>query len=261
MYGAVGSQGTATQEPGVIQLSVTVDRRSPVPLYFQVAQQIEQAILSGSLAPGSKLPNEIVLADQLSLSRPTMRQAIRYLVDKGLLVRKRGVGTQVVQTQVRRSLELSSLHDDLTRAGQQPSTQVRDLRVVAAPDAVAEALGLPTGTDVVRIRRVRYAKGDPLALMTNYLPTGLLSLSPADLEAHGLYQLMRAAGIHLRVAQQTIGARRATARQARELGEAKGAALLTMTRTAYDDVGRAVEYGSHLYRASRYSFELTLIER
>jgi len=226
---------------------VTVDRRSPVPLYFQVAQQIEQAILSGSLAPGSKLPNEIVLADQLSLSRPTMRQAIRYLVDKGLLVRKRGVGTQVVQTQVRRSLELSSLHDDLTRAGQQPSTQVRDLRVVAAPDAVAEALGLPTGTDV--------------ALMTNYLPTGLLSLSPADLEAHGLYQLMRAAGIHLRVAQQTIGARRATARQARELGEAKGAALLTMTRTAYDDVGRAVEYGSHLYRASRYSFELTLIER
>ena len=42
------------------------------------------------------------------------------------------------------------------------------------------------------------------------------------------------------------------------LGDARGAPVLTMTRTAWDATGRAVEYGSHLYRASRYSFELTL---
>ncbi|MEQ7007286.1 GntR family transcriptional regulator [Actinopolymorpha sp. B17G11] len=242
-------------------LAVTVDRRSPVPLYFQVAQQIEQSIVAGTLAPGARLPNEIVLADQLSLSRPTMRQAIRHLVDKGLLVRKRGVGTQVVQSQVRRSIELSSLHDDLARAGQEPSTTVRDLRVVAAPEKVASALGLAAGSSVLRIRRLRCARGEPLALMTNYLPEDLVKITAATLEERGLYEVLRTAGVQLRVARQTIGARPATATQAKDLREPKGAALLTMTRTAYDDVGRAVEFGSHLYRASRYSFELTLIER
>ena len=77
-----------------------VDRKSPVPLYFQVAQHMEHLIESGELAPGTRLENEIDLADRLRLSRPTMRRAIQELVAKGLLVRKRGVGTQVVHGKV-----------------------------------------------------------------------------------------------------------------------------------------------------------------
>jgi DNA-binding GntR family transcriptional regulator len=67
--------------------------------------------------------------------------------------------------------------------------------------------------------------------------------------------------VHIRVADQTIGAVNATSQDAALLGERKGAALLSMRRIAYDDVGQAVEYGTHLYRASRYSFSLTLVER
>ena len=58
-----------------------------------------------------------------------------------------------------------------------------------------------------------------------------------------------------------IGARAATVGEARLLRERKGAPLLTMERTAYDDSGRAVEFGSHAYRAQTYSFEVTLVER
>jgi DNA-binding GntR family transcriptional regulator len=60
------------------------------------------------------------------------------------------------------------------------------------------------------------------------------------------------------MATQVIGARAATAVQARQLGERRGAALLTMTRTAWDANGRPVEYGSHMYRASRYTFQFSL---
>src|SRR6201994_2933860 len=104
--------------------SVPVDRNSPVPLYFQVAQHLEQLIESGELPNGTRLENEIDLADQLGLSRPTMRRAIQYLVDRGLLIRKRGVGTQVVQAKVRRQIELTSLYDDLDKNQRAPSTQV-----------------------------------------------------------------------------------------------------------------------------------------
>jgi DNA-binding GntR family transcriptional regulator len=70
--------------------------------------------------------------------------------------------------------------------------------------------------------------------------------------------LLRRAGFVPRIATQVIGARSATATEARVLQEKRGASLLTMTRTAWDAGGRALEYGSHLYRASRYSFELNL---
>ncbi len=90
---------------------VTVDRTSPVPLYFQVAQALQHHIEEGHIASGSLLGNEIGLADDLGVSRPTMRKAIEYLVQRGLLVRKRGVGTQVVRAQVRRPLQLTETGD------------------------------------------------------------------------------------------------------------------------------------------------------
>jgi DNA-binding GntR family transcriptional regulator len=240
---------------------IRVDRSSPVPLYFQVARGLEELIATGHLPPGTRLENEVALADQLGLSRPTMRQAIQYLVDKGLLVRKRGVGTQVVHARVRRTVELTSLYEDLDRTHQQPRTDVLSIGQAAAPDEVAVALALPSGAQVLAVERLRYAQGAPLALMRNYLPAGLLRVTAEHLRERGLYQLMRAAGVNLRLAEQTIGARRATAAEAKALGEPRGAPLLTMARTAYDDGGRAVEFGQHAYRASLYSFELTLVAR
>jgi DNA-binding GntR family transcriptional regulator len=240
---------------------IKVDRLSPVPLYFQVAQRLEELIESGEMPPGHQLENEISLADQLGLSRPTMRQAIQRLVDKGLLIRKRGVGTQVAHAPVRRQVELSSLYDDLERAHRHPRTEVLSFDEVPVPDEVAVALRLPAGSPVLAIERLRYAQDEPLALMHNYLPAGLAEITPELLGTHGLYQILRAAGIQIRIADQTISARRATPSEIRLLHEVRGAPLLAMCRTAYDHSGRAVEYGSHVYRASRYSFELTLVSR
>jgi DNA-binding GntR family transcriptional regulator len=252
---------TDPEDPVVERPALTVDRSSPVPLYFQLAEQLEAAIVAGTLAPGSRLENEVQLADRCGLSRPTVRQAIQHLVDKGLLVRKRGVGTQVVQAQVRRRIELTSLYDDLAAAQRSPRTQVLELSTVPAGDEIAKDLGLPPGTPVVRLRRLRLSDSEPLALLTNHLPADIVSLTAERLEEHGLYETLRAAGVNLRIANQTIGARGATTAEAALLDERRGVPLLTMTRTAFDDKGRAIEYGTHVYRASRYSFTLTLVER
>jgi GntR family transcriptional regulator len=240
---------------------VPVDRSSPVPLYYQLAQQFEHAIESGELAAGSLLGNEIVLADQLGLSRPTVRRAIGYLVDRGLLVRKRGFGTQVVHPRVRRPLELTSLFDDLASDGKSPTTQVLSLEKQPASDVIAHALDVREGTPVIVLERLRFAQGEPLAVMRNYLPQGHVELTAEALERTGLYQLMRSAGVRLHLASQTVGARGATTGEARLLHEKRGAPLLTMQRTTYDPEGRAVEFGRHLYRASRYSFEVVLSTR
>jgi DNA-binding GntR family transcriptional regulator len=241
--------------------SIAVDRLSPVPLYYQVAQQLEQRIESGELPPGTRLNNELVLADQLGVSRPTLRRAIEYLVDRGYLVRKRGLGTQVVHPKMRRPVELTSLYDDLALNGKDPRTSVLSLATLPATDAVAHALGIDEGAPVVALERLRYADGEPLAIMRNWIPPGRVELTAERLERAGLYQLMRAAGIRPHLASQTIGARAASAAEVRLLHAGKGEPMLTMQRTTYDDAGRSLEVADHLYRASLYSFEIVLVAR
>ncbi|RYY43253.1 MAG: UTRA domain-containing protein, partial [Actinomycetales bacterium] len=98
-------------------------------------------------------------------------------------------------------------------------------------------------------------------LMHNYLPVDVLDLDTVDLEREGLYESLRNAGVLMRVAKQRIGARKGDARECRLLEERRSAPLLTMQRTSYDDAGNAVEFGTHLYRPDRYSFEMTLVDR
>jgi DNA-binding GntR family transcriptional regulator len=238
--------------------AAALDRGSPVPLYFQVATRLQAMIESGELPVGGRLANEVELAERLGVSRPTMRRAIQYLVERGMLVRKRGVGTQIVHPKVRRPVELTSLFDDLAKSGQEPRTELREFVVGPASAAMAQAIGVPEGLPVTWFERLRFAGGEPLALMHNAVPLDVMRLEAGELEQRGLYELLRAADHVPRMATQVVGARVATAAEARLLGESRGAPLLTASRTAWDERGGVVEFGAHIYRASRYSFELTL---
>jgi len=110
---------------------------------------------------------------------------------------------------------------------------------------------------VMSLERIRLADGEPMALMHNYLPAGLVQLNVEMLEEHGLYELLRASGIGLYSATQRMSAKNASAAEARILNETRGTALLTMERIACDQSGRPVEFARHLYRASRYAFTTT----
>ncbi|HEX4658924.1 MAG TPA: GntR family transcriptional regulator [Streptosporangiaceae bacterium] len=238
--------------------AISIDRTSPVPLYFQLAQHYEAAIRSGALKVGARLDNEVQLAERLGLSRPTVRAAFMYLSNKGLVVRKRGAGTMVANDSIDRDVELTSLYDDLAAAGRAPATQVIRNEVTHASDRVAAALQLPERTLVNSLQRIRLADGEPIALMHNFLPAALVHLSIEMLEQHGLYELLRASGIRLSSATQRMCAKNASAAEARVLHETRGVALLTMERTAYDETGRPVEFAQHVYRASRYAFTTSL---
>lgn len=238
-----------------------IDRSGPMPLYYQVASRIERAILDGTIAPGARLENEIALGERLNLSRPTIRRAIQDLVDKGLVVRRRGIGTQVVHGGVSRKVELTSLYEDLASAHRTPFTKLVSREVIPASEKVAIDLGVTTGADVLHVRRLRGADGVPIAVLENYLPAEFTDISENDLEERALYAILRSRGVTIRVARQRIGARSATPLDAKLLDIDKHGALLTMERIAYDNSGRAVEAGQHIYRPDLYSFEITLVDK
>jgi DNA-binding GntR family transcriptional regulator len=241
------------------QPQITVDRTASAPLYLQLAEGIESAIRSGELAAGSRLENELELAGRLGLSRPTVRQGIQELVDKGMLVRKRGVGTQVVQAPVNRKVALTSLFDDLRTAGKEPRTEIIEYRIGRPSAEAVDRLQLAPGEQVLDILRVRYADGEPLAVMRNTLPERIAP-SREELASNGLYASLREDGIVSVLAHERIGATVADEEHAELLDEEVGAALLTMERKSFANDGSVVEFGFHVYRASRYSFEVTLVD-
>jgi GntR family transcriptional regulator len=249
--------GVMTVASGPVELDVALDRSSPVPLYHQLALALEQAITDGRLRPGDRLENELAMTTRLGLARPTARQAIQDLVRKGLLVRKRGVGTQVVASPIRRDVKLSSLHDDLALSGRAPSTTLLE-RSIGTPNELGVDDVIEGDEPLTHVRRLRRAGGEPLAIMTNYLPDRF-RLTDEDLAERGLYATLRGQGVTFAIAHQTIGARLLTGDEAQLLDETEPAACLTMERVVYDDTGRLVELGRHLYRASQYTVQTSLV--
>lgn len=242
-------------------LFADIDRNGPVPLYFQVSTRLRQAIQSGAIPAGARLENEISIAEKLGLSRPTVRRAIQELVDKGLLVRRRGIGTQVVQGSVTRQVELTSLYEDLQNTHHDPSTRVLVREMIPASDIVADALGVEVGAEVLYIRRVRSTDGVAVAVLENHIPATFSAITAEQLQSRGLYQLLRARGVTIRIAKQTIGARRAKGDEPELLKIDEGGPVLTMERVSFDHSGGAIEFGQHCYRPDLYTFETTLVAK
>ncbi len=242
------------------RVDVRIDRRSPVPMWHQLAEQLGGAVREGALAPGDSVENEVELAARLGLSRPTVRRAMQDLVDRGLLVRRRGVGTTVAPTRVHRRAELSSLHDDLVRAGRAVTTEVISLGP-GVHAAAAAALDLPPDTELLALERLRSVDGRPLAVMHNWLPPAFADLDATTLVADGLYSALRARGVVPAVARQTIGARMPTPGERRRLALRGTRPVLTMARTAFGSQGEPIEHGEHCYDAEGYTLDMTLDQR
>lgn len=237
---------------------VLLDRASSVPLYQQLYDQLAAAILDGRLMPGERFEQELSLAERLGLSRLTIRRTMAELVNHGLLVRGRGLGTVVAHRSRERRGGLSSLHGDLIAAGRTPSTRLLVMEYPVLDERAAHQLRAGTKTPLLHLERLRFVDGAPLAILRNWLPPSGSAVRFSDLELHGLYPTLRRHGINPQLASQTIGSRRATPGERELLKLGASDPVLTMTRLSFDEVGRPVELGEHTYRADRYEFDLTV---
>lgn len=233
------------------------------PYHEQILGHLLEAIQTGRLAVGARLPSERELAERYGVSRMTCRRALQELVDLGLAERQVGRGSFVAQAKVRQQLQgLTSFTEDMRALGLRPSS-----RLLAVgrrlPDAEAQRLlGLRRGEPVLYLKRLRLADGTPMALEINHLPMlrlpGLEELPEEVLEG-SLYQLLAGRwGRRPTRATQTLEACRAGPEQASLLGVEPGAPLLRMTRLTLDQDGVPLEFVRSYYRGDRYRFQVEL---
>lgn len=242
--------------PSYFEADVRLDRNSPVPLYHQIAQPIEEMILSGQLPPGTHLEDELSMARRLNVSRPTARRALQQLGDHGLLVRRRGVGTQVAPTRVHRPQTLNTIFDQLRNDGRKPSTEVLSYGAAPATPEIAAKLEVNPGTSVTTIRRLRLTDHQPTGLMFDMVPTSIAPTTTA-LERDSFEAALAENGAIVSMARQTVSARKSTNAEAQLLRISAGSPLLCVQNVSCDEGGHVMTYGEYLFRADRFQLKQT----
>lgn len=241
--------------PGHIEV---VRRDSSIALYRQLKAWIVGELERGAWAPGGQLPSERALVAEYGVSRVTVRQALRELVQEGLLESVPGKGFFVTE---RPSLPLDGLVGLSALAKQRGlavSTRVLEAGAVAATSALARQLDLPAGAELVHIVRLRFLNGVPMCTQSVWFPEhrchGLLD---EDLEKISLFEVLRGRfGIVLARAESAISARLATAEEQALLGLGPGAAVLTVDQRTLDVAGEPVELSLSVHHPERFPVNL-----
>ena len=173
--------------------NIKLNKNVPIPLYYQLKKQLLSLIEEGVLKSGDQLPTEKELCQQLSISRPTVRQAFGELSSEGYIHRFKGNGTFVSAPKVSSRFlnKLESFQDEMQHEGKIPVTRVLTLEKTTAFPKVNEILGLPIHEPLIQLTRLRFANDVPVVLADTYLPfsqyPGLLDV---DFETFSLYAIL-----------------------------------------------------------------------
>ncbi|MEO3754386.1 GntR family transcriptional regulator [Streptomyces sp. B6B3] len=217
-----------------------------------IAEILRRQVVAGAF-PDGVLPDELTLAAEYAASRNAVRQALDALRAEGLVDRVPGTGTLVTAAKYPHGLNrLCGLAETLREHG--PVTnEVRAAGAVPAPAAVARRFGLPAGSDLVYVERLRRVGGLPLSLDLTYLAPDIgTPLLGEDLVNNDLFALIeRSTGRRLGVAELTVEAVSADPHTAAVLQAPMGAALLAVERLSHLDGGRPVDLEFIRFRGDR----------
>jgi len=233
-----------------------------LPLYFRLRNLLDESIRVGAFPLGARLPSEHELCRKYGVSRATVREALRELVDSGLVVRQHGKGSFVSGSTndavepVKLVGSLEDLYDQVERV----MARSVEIDQRQGPVRVLERLALPPGTPLTVVRRVREVNGKVLAWTVNFLPVSIgRRLRKTDLLKYPLLRLLEErCGIEIAEAVQTLRAVLADREAALQLEVPFASPLLFAERLYLTPAGTPVQLVQSHYRADRYAFAVRL---
>jgi len=226
--------------------------------YLDLAETLRGRLAAGQHAAGGALPSEAQLGREYDVSRVTVRRALEQLRREGLVTSRQGAGWFVALDPLRQPLgRITTIEAALEAAGAVARREVIEFRFEAAPKRVAEALAIDAESEVLRVKRVVRADGEPFAVVTVWVPADLgADLSRSDVERAPFYDLLPLRGVELGRAIQTIDADALDAADARLLDVPAGTPVLVCRRITYAADGRPVLTSEHRYPSGRTHLEI-----
>ncbi len=230
-------------------------RDSSTPLHTQIAETLRIKIQNEEFKEKDTLPSERELAEQYSVSRMTVRQALQKLRHEGLIYHERGVGTFVNNRKLDvHTRNLNGFSEEMLSLGLKPSSRVIAFKRELANEEVMNNLQLGMGAEVFYLERLRIADDEPMAFEKTYLPAYLFpKLEEFDLTKNSLYQvLVENYDLPMHHAEEILEATSATKRVAEQLGIRAGAPVLVVRRVVFSESNHPIESAHTIYRADRY---------
>lgn len=247
----------------MIGVRVGLDPASPVPLYYQLQTVLTRQIRERQLRPGDQLPGELELCEQYGVSRTVVRSALQELAHRGLIDKRRGVGSFVSPPKISERLfqGVGGVHDEMASRGLKLRTEVLDLSRVPVDGQIAEHLALADGDEVHRLVRRRFVEDEPLLVGTTHIPVRLVPEIDLEwLRTGSLYQLLRDRhGIVLAQGRRTFESVGADEEDAELLQVPVGAPLSLIRSVGSTANGDPVEYFESLHRGDRAVFEVSVV--
>jgi len=236
-------------------------RGAPLPLYHQIKTAILLEIQAGRWRPGEQIPTENDLIARFRVSKITVRQALRELVEMGYVRREQGRGTFVRRAPLEEGpRELTSFTAEMRGHGLAAKSEVLEQGILPAPTDIAFSLDIAAGAPVFRLRRLRLADGDPMGLQTAYismrLVPGIETVSFADAS---LYEVLASRySLHPAAARETHQAVLVGREDAALLRVPAGSPAFAAERLTSLDDGRPLEYVQSIMRGDKYKIVLDL---
>ena len=240
-----------------------IDRRSPIPFYFQLTKLLTGEIESGRWAAGERLPSEPAICEQFGVSRTTVRQALAQLETEGLIRREKGRGTFVAERRSGAWL-LQSAHgfyDEAVRAGHDVRSRVVRRAMEPLPPWAADALRVPAGSDGVTVERLRWMDDRLVMYVVSHFPPAVAeTLLAADLENGSLYGVLEdQEGLTVAGGRRVVEAARAERDLVTLLEVEPGAPLLCVEAVSWDERLRPFECYRAWHRADRTKIEVQVV--
>jgi GntR family transcriptional regulator len=206
------------------------------------------------LGVGEAIPSERQLGIDLGVSRLTVRAALDGLVREGYLVRRRGAGTFVAEPKVAKGIDINSFSDDMRERGMVPASRTLDLRVIPAGARMGRILHVSPSEEVVAVKRLRLADGEPMAIELLHVRRSLVpGMTAADLEQSSFYDLLASRyDLSIIGGSQTIEPTVTNEEESEALGVPLHSPAFLFERTTRSERGEIVEFVRSIYRGDRY---------
>ena len=233
---------------------IQLDKTSAVPLYEQLRKALLEAITSGKLSAGTKLPTEEELCAQFGISRPVARQAYNMLIEEGFVERIRGRGTFVRSPDTRGRF----LNKQLSFAAEmgvlnlEHRTEVLRAEWVSYTPELFSRLKLERGDRCYHLVRMRYVSGKPFVLVENYVPE-------SEFPGIDAYETV----YHERIikSRRVLMAQTANAEFANLFGVHRGSPVLYVENTVMDENDRPIDLSKEYLDGVTQKFEFEVVNQ
>jgi GntR family transcriptional regulator len=228
-----------------------------IPKYYQIYEDLLAMIRQGQFSEGDRFPSDTELVNSFRVSRGTIREAIKLLIQQGFLVREQGKGTFITYHKIQQdSDKLIGFTEVMQQHGMKASARIIEKKVHDPAPNIRQVMGLGEDDKVVRIVRLRYGDKEPLIIERSFFRFELFQpIMNMDLENNSIFELLyRHTYIRLGYAVQRIEAMSAGQSEHELLKVELGTPLLLMKRFIHTKEGVFFQYSEDVYRSDRITF-------